>query len=76
MDHNSPVLGANRGHDQGAATLHPNNGIDGMERASNGGGPLGVRVRMQPGQEDTQQRSELLDNREALGMEPDDDWWE
>jgi hypothetical protein len=52
------------------------NGTDGTERASTGGGPPGVRVRRQLGQEDTQHRLELSGNREALGMEPDENQWE
>jgi hypothetical protein len=47
-----------------------------MERVSTGAWPPGVHVRRQHGQEDTQHRSELSDNREALGIEPDDDLWE
>ncbi len=35
-----------------------------------------MHVRRQHGQEDAQHRSESSDNMEALGMEPDDDWWE
>ncbi len=35
-----------------------------------------MHVRRQHGQEDTQQRSEVSDNGETPGMEPDDDWWE
>ncbi len=70
------VLGADRAHDQGAATPPSNNGADGTERASTGGGPPGVRVRRQPGQEDTQQWSEVSDYEEAPGMVPNDDLWE
>jgi hypothetical protein len=69
-------LGADRGHDQGAATLPLDNSTDETERTSTGGGPPRVHVRRQHGQEDAQHRSESSDNMEALGMEPDDDWWE
>ncbi len=62
-----------RGHDQGAVTPPPNNGADRTEKASIGGGPPGARVRRQHGQEDMQQRSEVSDYGEALGMDPDDD---
>jgi hypothetical protein len=58
------------------STPFPNNGADGTERASTGGGPLGVHVRRQHGQEDTQQRSEVSDYGEAPGLEPDGDLWE
>ncbi len=68
-------MGANRGHDQGAATPPPNNGADGPERESTGGGPLRARVRGQHGQEYTWQESGVNDHGEALGMEPGDDLW-
>jgi hypothetical protein len=58
---NPSVLGTDRGHDQGVATPPPNNGADGIERASTGGGPPGARVKRQHGQEYTQQRSGVLD---------------
>ncbi len=72
---NPSVLGANRGHDQGAATPPPGNGADMTERVSTGGGPPGARVRRQHGQEYTQQRSRVLDYGETPGREPDDDLW-
>jgi hypothetical protein len=48
---NPPVLGTNRGHDQGAATPPPDNGADGQGRVSTGGGPPRACVRRQHGQE-------------------------
>jgi hypothetical protein len=36
MNFNPSFLGANRGHDQGAATPPPDNGADGLERVSTG----------------------------------------
>jgi hypothetical protein len=54
------------------ATLPPDNGTDKKEIVSNGGGPPGVHVRRQHGQEDTQRMSKLSNNREALGMELED----
>jgi hypothetical protein len=68
-------LGTNRGHDQGTAKPPPNNGADGLEIVSTGGGPPGARVRRQHGQEYTRQRSGVTDHGMALGMEPDDDLW-
>jgi hypothetical protein len=72
---NPPVLGANRGHDQGAATPPPDNGADGQGRVSTGGGPPGARVKRQHGQEYTWQGSGAHDQGVDLGMEPDDDLW-
>jgi hypothetical protein len=57
------------------ATIPPNNGADGPERVSTGGGPPGAHVRRQHGQEYTWQRSGVSDHGEALGMKPDDDLW-
>jgi hypothetical protein len=57
------------------ATPPPNNGADGQDRVSTGGGPPGVHVRRQHGQEYMQQGSGVNDHGEALGMEPDDDLW-
>ncbi len=45
MNLNPPVLGADRGHDQGAATPPPDNGADRQGRVSTGGGPPGARVK-------------------------------
>jgi hypothetical protein len=70
---NSPVLGADRGHDQGAATPPPNNGADRQGRVSTGG-PR-VRVRRQHGQEYTRQGYGVHDQGVAPGMEPDDNLW-
>jgi hypothetical protein len=75
MNLNPPVLGTDRGHDQGAATPPPNNDADGQGRVSTGGGPPGVRVRRQHGQEYTQQGSGIHDQGVAPGMEPDDNLW-
>jgi hypothetical protein len=75
MNLNLPVSGADRGHDQGAATSHPNNGADGQEKVSTGEGPPGAHVRRQHGQEYTRQGSGVHDHRVAPGMEPDDNLW-
>jgi hypothetical protein len=72
---NPSASSADRGHDQGAATPPSDNGADGTERASTGGGPLGVHVRWRHGQEYMQQRSEVSDYREASGMKPNNDLW-
>ncbi len=69
------MLGANRGHDQGATTPPSNNGADGQGRVSTGVGPPGVRVRKQHRQEYTWQGSGVHDQGVAPGMEPDDNLW-
>ncbi len=66
-------MGADRGHDLGAATTPPDNGADRQGRVSTGGGPLGARVRRQHGQEYMQQGSGIHVQGVAPGMEPDDD---
>jgi hypothetical protein len=75
MNSNPPVLGTDRGHDQGAATPPPDNGADEQGRVSTGGGTPGLRVRRQHGQEYTRQGSGVNDHGEAPGMEPDHDLW-
>jgi hypothetical protein len=49
---------------------------DGTERASTGAGPPGAHIRRQHEEAYTQQRSEVSDYGEALGMEPDNDMCE
>ncbi len=62
MTSNPSVLGTNRGHDQGVTTPPTNNGADGQERVSTGGGPPGARVRGQHGQEYMRQGSGVNEN--------------
>ncbi len=72
---NPPVLGTNRGHDQGTSTSPPDNDADRQGRVSTGGGPAGARVRRQHGQEYTRQRFWIQDQGVAPGMEPEDNQW-